>query len=584
MSGKITRQFIQHLIATIDIVDVIGSRVTLSKKGKDHSGRCPFHQEKTPSFTVSQPKQFYHCFGCSAHGNVIDFIINHDNLSFPDAVEHLAELSGLTIEYEGNKNNRQPDYQSSYLALEQTCQYYQQQLRLEPLAIDYLKKRHLTGITAKNFLIGFAPDGWDHLSSITNQQNNLQAFITAGILIEGNDNKRPYPRFRNRIIFPIRNSRGKIIGFGGRALGDTNPKYLNSPETPIFHKQQELYGLYEAKKANKTLQHMIVVEGYMDVIALHQHGITSAVATLGTAINTQHIQTLLRYTHNIIFCFDGDNAGKKASWKALTMCLPLLKTGIEIQFLTLTDNQDPDDAVNHLGADAFNNLIDKAPKLSDVLFSHLEDKYPLTTIANKTQFSQEASQLISSIPHIIYRSLMEKALAAKIDMPLSTIQTLISAPPEPEAPKREPILITDINISKPGFFAACLLTHHPDLIKHIDSKHPISNPEIEGTELLMLIIEHLQSHPEITTTAQLTASLHDHPHETILRSLACKSIPALDTPMEEQLLTTLSRLKQLHQQHITNQLIAKAKLTPLSQTEKQQLQALLIKNNQDKLD
>ncbi|MEW8281341.1 MAG: DNA primase, partial [Candidatus Thiodiazotropha taylori] len=346
MAGKIPTHFIDQLLNRVDIVDVINRRVTLKKAGKEFQACCPFHDEKTPSFTVSPSKQFYHCFGCGAHGSAIGFLMEYDNLGFVEAVEELAQSAGLEVPREGG-NEQGPDLRPLYELMEKTARFYQHQLKHHaesPAAVDYLKSRGMSGQIAASYGIGFAPPGWDNLTgTLGSDKASLERLNKCGLLSESNG--KQYDRFRNRIIFPIRDPRGRTIGFGGRVLGDDKPKYLNSPETPLFHKGRELYGLYEARQANREISNLLVVEGYMDVVALAQHNIQNAVATLGTATTHEHLELIFRNCPEVIFCFDGDRAGRDAAWKALNTSLPLMRDGREVRFLFLPQGEDPDTQV-----------------------------------------------------------------------------------------------------------------------------------------------------------------------------------------------------------------------------------------------
>ena len=351
MAGRIPPSFIDDLLARIDIVDLIGQRIALRKAGKDFQARCPFHDERTPSFTVSPDKQFYHCFGCGAHGTAIGFLMEHDRLAFREAVEELAQRVGLVIPSDGEPIRTGPDQGPLYQVLEQAAELYRQQLRSHPeaaRAVDYLKGRGLTGEIAARYGLGYAPSGWDFLlSRLGRDPAGRQRLLQAGLITD--QDGKSYDRLRERIVFPIRDRRGRVIGFGGRVLGDGKPKYLNSPETPVFHKGRELYGLYEAQKARRKLERLLVVEGYMDVIALAQFGIDYAVATLGTATTPEHLQLLLRSAPELVFCFDGDRAGRDAAWKALQTALPLATGNQSLRFLFLPEGEDPDTLVRAEG-------------------------------------------------------------------------------------------------------------------------------------------------------------------------------------------------------------------------------------------
>src|SRR3990167_1709049 len=411
MKQLIPKSFIQDIIARTDIISIIESRIELKKRGHTHIAYCPFHSEKTPSFTVSSAKQFYYCFGCGAHGNAIGFLMEYDHLTFVDAVTDLANQLGITIPIETTDADS-TNNDLFFTVLHNAQMLYQNELKKSQIAIDYLKKRGLTGSIAKKFGIGYAPNAWDFLSKQFPQKK--EALILSGMLIKKNDGSQPYDRFRDRILFPIRDIRGRTIGFGGRTLTNDIPKYLNSPETPVFHKNQTLYGLYEVSQHHRKLNRALVVEGYLDVISLAQHGIHYAVATLGTALNTKHIQLLLRYTSHVIFCFDGDLAGQKAAWKALTLSLPLLRDGINFQFLFLPTTEDPDSCVRKIGKAAFEKLIDNATALPPVFFDQLEKEFPSNSIAGKAAFAKTANDHIATMPQGIYKNLLLDELATRL--------------------------------------------------------------------------------------------------------------------------------------------------------------------------
>ncbi|MDR0588697.1 MAG: DNA primase, partial [Burkholderiales bacterium] len=373
----IPEDFIQTLLARVDIVDVIDKRVPLKKAGANYVACCPFHQEKTPSFSVSPSKQFYHCFGCGAHGTAIRFLMEHGTQSFPEAVETLAQEIGLTVPHvDENKAvyaNRKhaPDHVETMVT---AANFYKKELKTSELAINYLKQRGLTGEIARRFGIGYAPDGRQPLKAAF-PDYDAEALETLGLVIQKEDGSR-YDRFRHRVMFPITDSRGKVIGFGGRVIGQGEPKYLNSPETPLFSKGRELYGLYEAREFIRQAGAVIVVEGYMDVVALAQHGVNHCVATLGTATTSVHAQKLFRLTDHVIFCFDGDTAGKKAAWRALVNTLPTLKDDKRASFLFLPDELDPDEFIRSRGHDAFLDAVKNAKPLSDFLLDHQAERFP----------------------------------------------------------------------------------------------------------------------------------------------------------------------------------------------------------------
>lgn len=418
MAGLIPQSFIDDLLNRTDILDVVSSRIQLKKTGKNYSACCPFHKEKTPSFTVSPDKQFYYCFGCGAGGNALGFIMDHDQLDFVQAVEELAKRAGMDVPHEeGRRGNkpRQPVDSPLYPLLASAAEFYRQALKSHPArkaAVEYLKGRGLTGEIARDFGLGFAPPGWDNLLKNLGGDNlQLKAMLDAGLLVENPDSGKRYDRFRDRVIFPIRDSRGRVIAFGGRVLGDDKPKYLNSPETAVFHKGQELYGLYEARKNNRDLDEIMVVEGYMDVIALAQQGIRNAVATLGTATSEEHIKRLFRIVPNILFCFDGDQAGRNAAWRALESALPNLQDGRKVRFLFLPEGEDPDSLVRAEGPDAFRaRFVQQAQPLADYFFQQLTQEADPSTLEGKAHLATLAGPLLEKIPGNTLRLLMRQRL------------------------------------------------------------------------------------------------------------------------------------------------------------------------------
>ncbi|AXA22981.1 DNA primase [Pseudomonas putida] len=446
MAGLIPQSFIDDLLNRTDIVDVVSSRIQLKKTGKNHSACCPFHKEKTPSFTVSPDKQFYYCFGCGAGGNALGFIMDHDNLDFPQAVEELARAAGMEVPREEGRRGqkpRQPTDSPLYPLLEAAAEFYRQALRNHPTrkaAVEYLKGRGLSGEIARDFGLGFAPPGWDnlfkHLGADTLQQ---KVMIDAGLLIENAETGKRYDRFRDRVMFPIRDSRGRVIAFGGRVLGDDKPKYLNSPETPVFHKGQELYGLFEARKHNRNLDEIIVVEGYMDVIALAQQGLRNAVATLGTATSEEHLKRLFRVVPHVLFCFDGDQAGRKAAWRALEATLPNLQDGRRARFLFLPEGEDPDTLVRAEGTDAFQARIHQhAQPLADYFFEQLGSEADPRSLEGKAHMATLAAPLIEKIPGANLRQLMRNRLKEITGLDVQQMEQLTQKAPAPSVPDYDP--------------------------------------------------------------------------------------------------------------------------------------------------
>ena len=438
MTGRtlIPQVFIDDLLARTDIIQIISDAVPLKKAGRNHQALCPFHQEKTPSFTASHEKQFYYCFGCGAAGNAVNFVMNYHHIDFPAAVNMLADKLGLDVPRTNNNAQQEARNKTDpiYLLLEQVTSYYQMQYHQhaeKEAAQDYIRQRNLNDKIIRHFGIGYAPSGWNNLlTDLCSEQESVKALEETGLLIRHETRNNLYDRFRKRIIFPIRDLRGRVVGFGGRALGDEKPKYLNSPESAVFHKGRELYGLYEAKQVHNTPDQLIVVEGYMDVVALAQHGIHNAVATLGTATTSGHVQKLFRHTSQIVFCFDGDGAGRKAAWKAMETVLPAMEDGRKVRFLFLPQNEDPDSVVSRHGAKYFNQLIKEESKtLDDYLFGQLEEEAGTHTIDGKAQFAKLAKAYIHRLPEMgAYKQLLTKELARRTELSVSQLNAAIGLP------------------------------------------------------------------------------------------------------------------------------------------------------------
>lgn len=412
------KDFTQELLLRTDIIDVIGKRINLRKAGANYVALCPFHDEKTPSFLVSPNKQFYHCFGCGASGNAISFVMAFDKLTFNETLELLASYHGLTLP--SNAYRQQPEqFNEIYNLLNQVNKFYIEHLKTSSIAQQYLSKRGLSTEIIQRFGIGFSPIGWDNLAHLFHKNvKNKELLLTSGMLIRKEKSISVYSRFRNRIMFPIRNRKGNIIAYGGRCLDNELPKYLNSPETTLFHKSNELYGLYELKQSRDNYDYVIVVEGYMDVVALAQYGINNAVATLGTAVTTKQIQQLIHLYPKIVFCFDGDQAGQKASWRALENALPILSENISLFFLTLPANHDPDSFIRENNTEAFSQLINTATPCSDFLFQKLLKKNNIQKSEGKAKLISEARELFDKIPNGVFKQVLLQQLSttSKIDI------------------------------------------------------------------------------------------------------------------------------------------------------------------------
>ena len=463
----IPKNFIHDLLNRLDIVDVIERYVPLKKAGANYVACCPFHNEKSPSFTVSQNKQFYHCFGCGAHGTAIGFVMEHGGLGFVDAVEELARSAGVTVPREAPEPEQAQQHKVTpdlYEVMQSATRYYRDQLKQSSPAIDYLKRRGLSGEIALRFGIGYAPEGWQNLGSIfANYQDS--SLLETGLVIENEDGKR-YDRFRDRIMFPIVNTRGHVIGFGGRVLGSGDPKYLNSPETVLFEKGRELYGLFQALKAIRTKRQVLVVEGYMDVVALAQHGIEYAVATLGTATTPYHVQKMLRLTDKVMFCFDGDAAGQRAAWRAMENALPQLVDGKHIGFLFLPSRHDPDSFVREHGTAAFEQLLQEALPLSSYVLRELSTQVDLHTQEGRTALLQRAKPLLTVISAPTTALLLRKEVAALAGITQAELEALYAIKPIGASPRRALQKAARPVVSNLRVLLRCLL-FQPDLAREL---------------------------------------------------------------------------------------------------------------------
>ena len=425
--ARLPQAFIDQVLDRTDIVDVIDRRVKLKKAGKNYSACCPFHQEKTPSFSVNPEKQFYYCFGCGAGGNALGFIMDYERVEFREAIESLAQAAGIELPAEEADALPQIDHQKPlYEAMEDATRVYESLLRKHPTrgrVVDYLKQRGVSGEIARDFRLGFAPEGWDNLMTTLSSEEDIGHAVTSGLLIE-NDSGRKYDRFRDRVIFPIVNQRGKVIAMGGRVLGDGKPKYLNSPETPLFSKSHELYGLHHIRKFAKNLSRIVVVEGYMDVIALAQFGIHYAVATLGTSVGKPHLEMLFRRVDQVIFCFDGDEAGRKAAVRGMEAALPMMEDGRQVKFLFLPEGEDPDSVVRSKGPQHLEHLFDNADPLETFLFDQMAEGVDIQTMDGKARLSKLVAPYINLIPDGVFKTLLFKALADRTDMDVESLRRL----------------------------------------------------------------------------------------------------------------------------------------------------------------
>lgn len=566
MPGTIPQHFIDELLARADIVEVIGHRVPLKKAGREYQACCPFHTEKTPSFTVSPSKQFYHCFGCGAHGSAIRFLMEYDRLSFPEAVEELATSLGVEVPHEA-AFGQGPDHRPLLDVLEQAAEFYARMLREHEgaqRAADYLSGRGVSGEVAAAFRIGYAPPGWDGLLRALGGSRAREDLLDQAGLITRQDGKR-YDRLRDRIVFPIRDTRGRVIGFGGRLLGNGKPKYLNSPETPVFHKGRELYGLYEARQAQAHPPRLLVVEGYMDVVALAQFGITGTVATLGTATTADHLEKLYRATPEVVFCFDGDRAGRDAAWKALQTALPLMRDGRQARFLFLPEGEDPDTLVRRIGAEGFGALLPKALPLSDFLFEKLAEQADLNTLDGRARFGELARPMLERLPQGLFREMLFQALHERIGLHRQ------APPPRTAAPRPRPAAGPSRERLTPLRRAVALLVQNPQLAL---GELPTGWEELPspGTPLLRGIIETARARPDVHTGG-LIEQWPDPTGREHLAKLAMIDLGPLDDA-EDQLVGCLRGLITERRRLEREELLEKSRSQPLTELEKQRLKEL----------
>jgi DNA primase len=604
MAGRIPQAFLDDLLERVDIVEVIDRRVKLRKSGKNYSARCPFHEEKTPSFSVNPDKQFYYCFGCGAGGNALGFLMDYENLDFPRAVESLAGSAGLEVPREQGRGGtqsaeREQSNKALYTVMEQAATYYAQQLRRHSQAsraVDYLKSRGLTGEIAKQFDLGFAPPGWHNLQEVLGETPAQQTLLKDSGMLVQNESGKVYDRFRDRVVFPIRDQRGRVVAFGGRVLGDDKPKYLNSPETEIFHKGRELYGLYQARQANRKLDRLLVVEGYMDVIALAQHGINNATATLGTATSKTHLERIYRLCPEVVFCFDGDEAGRKAAVRAMEAALPCMEDGRQARFLFLPEGEDPDTMVRGGGADHFQELVSNAMPLEEFLFESVASGLDTSSMDGKARLSKLALPQLRQLPEGVYRQLMFQALAQRTGLDLASLMLL---EPEPAPPAPPPDHAEDgppgygdeqeaqprqreVSSKRSGGYsnlaqaAIALLLHQPAIATLADLSS-LGELEGEDVDLLRELLALLQRRPE-SNTAMLLGHWYGTREGELLSRLAGQERLIPKAGIEQQFVDTMQVLARAPQQSKLAAQVDKLKHTnyaEVSELEKQRLREML---------
>jgi DNA primase len=571
MRGLIPDSFIDELLARVDIVDVIERRVPLKKAGREWTACCPFHNERTPSFYVSPAKQFFHCFGCGVSGSAIKFLMDFDRLEFPDAVEELAQTVGLTVPREGGRDAApREDKTDLYTLLDAAASWYERELPRSAEAQTYCKKRGLDADTIKRFRIGWAPAGYDGvMKALGNSDRRRELLDEAGMLATGDRGK--YDRFRERLMFPILDRRGRVIAFGGRvvqaapASGQAPPKYLNSPETPLFHKGRELFALWQVKQANANLLRIVVVEGYMDVIALHQAGLPIAVATLGTATTPEHTEVLFRAAPDVVFCFDGDRAGRAAAWKALESALPRLRDGRQAYFLFLPDGEDPDSLVRKEGKDGFEKRIKEAMPLSDYFFNELSHDVEMGSLDGRARLAERARPLIAKLPDGAFRDLMAQELEKR-----SGARAMLQADPAAHRAVQRPTAVQRSLVRS----AISLLLAQPGLADQVDKPYRFLRLDKPGVELLAELLDIARSRPGINSVMLVEHFAERKEYLSLQKLMASLSVGE----PEIQQIEFFDALTRMEDQVITQRrdaLTSKSREGALDSAEKAELRELL---------
>lgn len=601
-AGRIPRNFIDDLVGRTDIVELIGARVPLKKAGREFRACCPFHDERTPSFWVSPDKQFYHCFGCGAHGTSLGFLINYDRLSFPEAVEELASRAGVEVPREARADDgRSRDEGDLAELMGEVAKYWTGKLKSDARASRYLSERGLTAETIQKFGIGYSANSWNEvLNRFANASNKREALLACGLVIEregsaGREGDRYYDRFRDRVMFPIRDARGRVIAFGGRIIDQGEPKYLNSPETTLFHKGRELYGLYEVRQSRAPLRRLMVVEGYMDVVRLHQAGISYAVATLGTATTPEHLKRAFRLVSEVVFAFDGDRAGRAAAWRALNNSLAEIREGRQLKFLFLPDGHDPDTLVGEEGREAFEARLDTALPLSEYLVQDLATQVDLAHADGRARFAELARPLVGKIPEGVYRELLVERLAEAIRLPASRLRDLwANAATDPGRASRTPSSTRMQNARGRGGAggntastaagrgglmrqAVLALVHHPKVAPrlHEPDLALLAALDEPGADILRSLIADLREHP-CANTGQLLERWRERPEaERFARLAAAESLIPGDEAALQELRNALSRMSDEQRRRRFDVLLETEKSVGLSAEERTELQQLM---------
>lgn len=576
----IDRDFINDLPNRVDIVGLINKRVPLKKAGKDYKACCPFHEEKTPSFTVVPTKQIYHCFGCGESGGIIDFIMKFDHLAFVEAIETVAGESGVSVVYDQTAKPVDSRFKRFNKLMSEVSDFYQSQLKnsaAKKKVVDYAKKRGISGSIAKRFELGFAPPGWTNLyDDFKRSDENVHDLEVMGLLVAKKDKESDYyDRFRDRLMFPIHNTKGNVIGFGGRVLSDKdNPKYLNSPETPLFSKSKELYGLYHCRKYSRRIDYILVVEGYMDVIALHQQGITSVVATLGTATTSAHLQVLSRSAETIVFCFDGDKAGRDAAWKALKTSLPAITAGLLIKFLILPNGEDPDTLIKRESVKSFSKRINDAQTLSSFLFDHIKAQVPFNTIEGKTLFLEKTAELINLVTYPTYRQQLIEGVAQEVGQKIDQVEkALAQNPPNERQVSEENLSWSDQSFQKKiipssvssmkslmSRMISCVI-NYPSIVNETESSSVIEERarRLPNSDVLVELIRYSQVETDLSKDALLMPYKSKPRIFSRLEELSVLEPFLSEYEAKEEFSYTLTAAEKFHERKSTKASISEAK-------------------------
>ena len=589
--ARIPQHFIDELIARADIVEIIGGRVQLKKAGREYRACCPFHNEKTPSFWVSPDKQFYHCFGCGAHGTVLGFLMEHDHMAFPEAVEELATRLGLEVPHEGGTAGPKRADEPLYELMKEVARYYVEALAREPRVRDYVVRRGLTPETCERFGIGYAPNSWNELlRRFGGHEAGRKALSEAGLIIErergqAREGDRHYDRFRDRLMFPIRDARGRVIAFGGRIIDAGEPKYLNSPETVLFHKGRELYGLYETRRARSNLSRLLIVEGYMDTVRLHQAGIDYAVATLGTATTPEHLRRLFRLVPSVVFAFDGDRAGRAAAWRALQQALPEVREGREIRFLFLPDGHDPDTLVGEEGKEAFEARLHDALPLSEYLVRELSQQSELSHADGRASFAENARPLFLKVPEGVYRELLLERLAEVVGLApqrLRELWTPGAAAPSTEVPAPAPRPRSATVAAGRGSLvrqAIVRLLHYPAIAAEVSAteRAGLDASDEPGVALLRELLDDLREHPAQIAAQVVQRWSEREGGESLKKLLEREEVITSATVAAAELRGALGRLVELAAARRLEALEAKSRSGSLNADELNEFQGLILK-------